>query len=126
MIMPSNEIYYSDRGIPLLYIGGPRSTPIITLENCDKWYGVEIISVEGVVSNVAPYVLDEVVNKYPAALMGDHNYHPHFLHCLAIHLKAWADIRSIEVAGARWLESQEGQESFFYPPKLKFVTTLKG
>ena len=113
-ISPSKVSYCSERGIPLLYVGPLRNTAIITLENCDKWYGVEMINPDGKVTHVSPNILDEVVNEHPAALMGDHGFTPHFLYRLAEFLGAWADSRAVEVAGARWLLEQEGMTPFFY------------
>lgn len=118
-----SEIYYSvHRNIPLLYVGKSQVLPIITLENCSKWYGVEIIHPNGVVDHIQPDVLNHVAKMYPDAPYGDHNFHPHFLYHLADFLQAKVDERAIEVAGARWLYEQEGSEDFFHPSKLEPIT----
>lgn len=111
------KVYYSERGNALLYAGPTPTKPILTLENYCKWYGVYKVNPDDTVEHVDPEILSEVSKKYPDALMGDHNFQPHFLYRLAQYMKVDIDKTAIDVAGARWLQEQEDMTSFFYPPK---------
>jgi len=41
------NIYFSDRGIPLLYNSKPLDRPILTVENYSKWYKLFLIMPDG-------------------------------------------------------------------------------
>ncbi len=46
-------IWKSHRGYPLIYMGpAPGKSPILTMENCSKWYGVILLHPSGEVEEV--------------------------------------------------------------------------
>lgn len=110
-----HKVYYSSRGIPLLYNGQSPVIPTITLESYSKWYGVSIIYPNCVVDDIHPDVIDQVAKMHPNALHGDHNYQPAFLHHLADFLQAKVDILALQMAGARWMWEQDGTKFFDHP-----------
>lgn len=90
--------YYSWRGIPLIYVG-KDVTPVVTMENYCKWYGIQVV-IDGRVENVHPNILDELCGD--DHFIGDHNYHPELLRRVAKHYGGYVDGISLEAAAGRW------------------------
>lgn len=105
------KVYVSDRGIPLL-CQTPSSfgKPIVTMENYEKWYGLQILYPNGRVDNADPGMLDDICTRVGHYLMGDHNYHPRLLNELAKQLGGEADWRAVEMTGGRWVSEQMNGE----------------
>lgn len=96
-------MHFSERGIPLVNCSGSRLTPIITVENYVKWYGLYLIHVNGEVEIISPDIMDEINASDPVAIRGDHCYHPRLLYRLASKLEARICPQSLEVVIGRWL-----------------------
>lgn len=112
--------YYSDRGIPLLYVGKTFDKPMITLENYDKWYNIFLVMPDGSVKIVDTRDIEIVNDKNDFQLWIDHLYHPRLLYLLAKHLDAYTDIRSLEVAAGRWMTEYVGDDKLnFHDPDLE-------
>jgi hypothetical protein len=102
--MNSPCLYLSERGQALLYVGEPCSIPVLTLENCAKWYeGLYMVMPDGRVQKVDIEVTSMVMDTHRDALWVDHLYHPRLLWRLAKHLGATLDERAHEVAIGRWM-----------------------
>ena len=87
------RIYYSDRGIPLLFTDSLISRPIITVENYLKWYGVHVVFPDG---HVEPFENNDkmrtqafdlferrVAHRYHESPYADHVPSPRLLPWLA-------------------------------------------
>lgn len=112
------RIYYSDRGMPLLYMGAPLEVPVLTLENYTKWYRIFMVMPDGSVTDISDQV-NEALSKYSDAQIRDHSYHPRLLYRLAEMNKGCVDERAIEVAAGRWIiEATEDTSYNFHDPSL--------
>lgn len=95
--------YYSERGMPLLYVHEPDTIPVVTLENYTKWYTLHTVNPDGSVTKIDGRILSEVMDKYHDAAWTDHRFSPRFIYRLAQHLGADVDERAIECALGRWM-----------------------
>jgi hypothetical protein len=95
--------YVSLRGHPLLYVGPPLPTPIVTLENYCKWYEIHIVNPDGAVEKVPVQLIQQICDEQKKPLWIDHNFHPQLLILIAAHLKAEYDEMAVEVAAGRWV-----------------------
>lgn len=99
-------MYVSKRNIPLLY-QGVLDVPVITAENCGKWYDLYIVHPDGKVSPVPVEIMQEVCEKFSTQLWVDHCFHPTLLLLLAKYYTGDADIVTMEVASGRWVMEEK-------------------
>lgn len=66
--------WYSRRGHPLVYLGGPRDRPVLTVENYPKWYGLCLVTPRGIVQDVSYGELDALASE--AGTFGYSNHAP--------------------------------------------------
>ena len=124
--MTKHRNYFSDRGLPLLFVHRLNNIPVVALENYTKWYSIYLIvpnGGKGEVVKIDPRTIFEVCAKYSDARWVDHLYHPRLLYRLAQHLNATVCERSAEVAAGRWImESREFEDECdrfkFHDPSL--------
>lgn len=74
------QLYFSERGLPLLYVDKPLDIPVVTLENYTKWYNIYVIAPDGTVTRADQDALLDLGNKYPDAMWHDHYFHPRLLY----------------------------------------------
>lgn len=97
MVIKSQDRYFTERGNALLAPVHNYTSPVIALEDYDKWYSIYVI-INGEVN-----VIDvDLVLKYTDGTWCDHCYHPDLLEKLAEHYGGIVDERSSEVAMGRW------------------------
>lgn len=95
--------YVSYRGIPLLCQDRGK-TPIVTMENYVKWYGVQILQPNGVVETVDCDIMSDIEREFPKyPLRGDHNFHPFLLKRIAERIGGTVCWRAHEMTAGRWL-----------------------
>ena len=83
-----NWVYFSDRGIPLIYHGAPPNTgAVLTMENYLKWYCIYRVMPGGVVE-VVDYREYEAVERGPKGsnTWYDHVPNPDMLDLIEAHL----------------------------------------
>jgi hypothetical protein len=93
--------YNSERGFPLLWTG-KSDVPVITLENCEKWYSIYLVHPDGTVEKVPVGIIQGILDTTDG-LWVDHFYHPHLLLLLAKHYAGETHSVALEVAAGRWL-----------------------
>lgn len=112
------QMYYSERGIPLLYVGKPRNVPVVTMENYTKWYDIYLVMPGGAVCKVNVDDISAIVKESKINLRIDHLYHPRLLYLLGIRLNATVDERAVEVTAGRWIiEAIDEDPNNFDRPK---------
>lgn len=113
------RVYLSDRGHPLLFMGQPIGSAVLTLENYTKWYELYLVYPDASVKKVDVVAVQEVMEENPNAFWYDHLYHPQLLYSLATKLGAELDERALEVAIGRWM--LEGPDDCKTATELKFT-----
>lgn len=93
------QVFRSDRGFPLMY-QEVSTTPVITLENYDKWYNIFVIQPDGTVEIVNPGLIDELND---GTLWVDHTFHPKLLLLIAKHYGGQVPPTTLEIAAGRWV-----------------------
>jgi hypothetical protein len=116
-----NNVYLSERGMPLLYVGQTLDKPVITLENYTKWYRIYLVTPSGEVQSVLISEIEAANDKLKTQGWVDHLFHPQLLIQLARDLVAYTDERALECAGGRWLREHSGYEAVIAEyPSLEF------
>ncbi|MBD8523812.1 hypothetical protein [Lysinibacillus fusiformis] len=94
--------YFSERGIPLitqwLEDAGEEISPVLTMENYEKWYCMYIIYPSGKVEKVTPSLEDTCDTWY------DHAVYPSYFHLIAERFGCTYDNRTFALVCERFVE----------------------
>jgi hypothetical protein len=113
-----NQVYFSDRNIPLVYFGPLLDHPIITVQNYWKWYNIYVIMPDGVIRRITDQEIYKATDGYTNAWYIDHYFHPRLLTELAKMLNGKVCPQSLEMAAGRWvMEQVEDPFKFIDPAK---------
>jgi hypothetical protein len=92
----------SKRGHPLVFCGIPQSIPVLTVENYLKWYGLELVMLDGTVEEVGFGELQALADERGTPAYVDHVPDPTLVQALA-ERRGWElDAVSYEVMVGRW------------------------
>lgn len=116
------KTYFSDRNIPLVYVGPLLDTPIITVENYCKWYSLFAVMPDGKVRKITPEEIEEATDDFSNAWHIDHNFHPLLLNKLAEMFKGEVCSQSLEMVAGRWVMEQMGDPFKFIDPEKYGMT----
>lgn len=101
--MSNYKVFLSDRGIPLVYMGGLTQKPVLTVENYCKWYGFYLVHQDGTVTSVDEDAYHKAMHADPEAVSGDHVYSPRMMRIIADQLGAHLCNQSLEMVVGRWM-----------------------
>jgi len=99
------RLYMTDRDLPLIYVGQPRTRPVLAMENYCKWYGPYLVMPDGSVKKAgdefwdALRVYEDSINH----VSGDHVWNPIFVARIVADLGWMMCERSLEVLTGRWV-----------------------
>jgi hypothetical protein len=96
----------SERGFELVE-QGVYDTPVITVENYQKWYNLYVIQPTGEVEILDPGLITEVIGEINEILVIDHTFHPKLLLLLAKKLGAEVPSTTMEMVAGRWVLDNE-------------------
>lgn len=101
--MTRSGLLTSDRG-HLLFYDGIGDTPVLTVENCCKWYGLYVIrpSLEVVKFECDRDDEQEFYKLYKETAYGDHVFNPRFVVFLARRYGYELPACALEVLIGRW------------------------
>lgn len=88
------------RGKPLI-CQTPNTIPVLTMENCEKWYSLYLLHPDGAITEVDRDLVLDCVER--GEMWVDHIYHPNLLKRVAKRLDGCVDVVSLEVAAGRWV-----------------------
>lgn len=99
------RLYFSERGLPLVYCGPPLEHPIVTIENYCKWYHLYLVMPDGSVKIYEPK--KENLQKYEDEIEGkyycdDHNFNVEIVEQVADEEHIFSDDQSMEMIIGRY------------------------
>jgi hypothetical protein len=96
-------IYYSSRGLQLLWIQSPGDIPIITVEHYLKWYNLQLIMPDGGVIPI-PFPGEEFIRDTDECqtAIGDHVVNPIVVRRFAEKMGYHLDDQAFEMIVGRW------------------------
>jgi len=110
--LDKHRVYYSSRGIPLVYHGQPCDHAVLTVENYLKWYTYYLVMPNGTVEDLdtggRAKILERFEHEVEASLpsgeglYGDHIMHPKFMWAVASKLDYYLCLESYEMVIGRW------------------------
>lgn len=98
----NHQLYFSNRGIPLLYTGPLQGKTILTAENYMKWYSLQLLHPDGRVEDLPVEAVERAMDKPSKQLWIDHNFHPDLFEILEGQLDVIIDDSAHEMAAGRW------------------------
>lgn len=106
--MEKYKLYFSNRGIPLVYTGTEHLSSVLTVENYCKWYDFYLVYPSGRVEPVDSEAILAAQQIDPEAIFVDHIYHPRVAYIISEQLNAELCKQSVEMITGRWiLESNQ-------------------
>jgi len=103
-----SRLWFSDRGIPLVYTGKTPKVAVVTCENYLKWYGLDVVCPDGVVRKLHDAHPDfncidqEVERAAVNPCWCDHTFHPGYVREIAEKLGFAVDEQALEMIAGRW------------------------
>lgn len=98
----TGHIWASKRGHQLIFYGVPQSSPVLTIENYPKWYGLELVMPDGTVEEVGFEELQALADERGTYPYVDHVPDPTLVSALAERRGWMLDTVSYEVMVGRW------------------------
>lgn len=107
-------VWYSKRGHPLVYVGGTRDQPVLTVENYPKWYGFCLVTPRGIVLDVSYGELEGLADEAGTFGNVDHAPNAELVPKLAS-ARGWIlDSCSYEMIVGRWETDGMGTKKYDY------------
>jgi hypothetical protein len=112
----TKQIYYSDRGIPLLVSGLGTDRKVLTVEAYCKWYNLYRVFPDGFVDKLewngdVQELEYEFIRKHGKSAQGDHCWHPAFVERIAEYYCYELDPLALEMLIGRWFLDHQGKET---------------
>lgn len=109
---PKPGPYLSDRGKMLVHQQAYEGTPIVTVENYEKWYSLFLIQPDGTVEKIPSQILLDAmtINRWWI----DHSFHPSLLLAVAKHYGGEVPDTTLEMVAGRWVLEQGLLEDINY------------
>ncbi len=98
----SARLYYSERHIPLVYVGQPTEKVILTVENYMKWYYVYEILPSGAVRPANLFDGDASLKNFEGPVWSDHVPNPEAVARFADHYGYEVDENALDMIQGRW------------------------
>lgn len=98
------KLYFSKKGVPLLYVDALLDVPVITLENFPQG-DLAVLMPDGTVREITHSEMIRATDNFGQYWVVDGVYHPHLLYKLADTLGATVDNTAILTSTGRWIET---------------------